>query len=153
MGGSNSGPMALKSAACHQKMTSRNSITGSRQSPGSPGSDLWPAAGNPPWLHLAPFGVHLVPFGVHLAPLGVHLGVFGVPLGLLGPLGGSLGCLGAYSSFLPKKGLQFRADGSQVRSLPSKMDLPEFIPGSRQSGGNATWPAARNPPSSRRGLG
>ena len=121
---------------------------------------LWNAFGFP-WrdfrLHLAPFGVHLAPFGIHLVPfglpLGVHLGGFGVPLGLLGPLGGSLGCLGAYSRFLSKKGLQFRADGSQVRSLPSKNDLPELIPGlsglsgSPGSGRNATWPAAPNPPS------
>ena len=135
----------------------------------------------PPWLPFGVFGAPLVSLGATLGsiwlplgsiwlpvgsiwshlgsiwlPLGVHLGAFGVPLGLLGPLGGSLGCLGAYSRFLSKKGLQFRADGSQVRSLPSKMDLPELIRGSGQSPGsrrNATWPAARNPPSSRRGLG
>ena len=128
---------------------------------------LWSAFGFP-WrdfgVHLAPFGSIWLPLGsiwftlgsiwfplgsIWL-PLGVHLGAFGVPLGLLGPLGGSLGCLGAYSRFLSKKGLQFRANGSQVRSLPSKIDLPELIPGSGQSRGsrrNATWPAARNPPS------
>ena len=117
-----------------------------------------------PWrdfgFHLAPFGIHLAPCGVHLVPFGLHLAPFGGPLGCLwgalgalGALGGLLGLPRAYSRFLLKKGLQFRANGSQVRSLSSKNDLPEFIRGSRQSRRSATWPAARNPPSSRRGLG
>ena len=103
-----------------------------------------------PWLPFGVFGTPLASFGFHLAlfgtiwlplesiwsplgsiclPLGVHLGVFGVPLGLLGPLGGSLGCQGAYSRFCQKMGLQFRANGSHVRSLSTKVDLMELISG------------------------
>ena len=39
---------------------------------------------------------------------------------------------------------QFRAFGSQVRSLRTRSGLAELIRGSRQSG---TWTVARNPPS------
>ena len=140
-----------------------------------------------PWLPFGVFGAPLVSLGATLGSIGLPLGSIwlplgsiwlplgsiwfplgsmrlplGVHLGLLGPLGGSLGCLGAYSRFLSKMDLQFRADGSQVRSLSTKVGLPEFISGFpgfrgfrgfRGSGRNATWPAARNPPSSRRGLG
>ena len=44
---SNSEHLPLKSAACHQKMTSRNSSAGIR---GCAQSDIWPAARNPPSL-------------------------------------------------------------------------------------------------------
>ena len=119
------------------------------------------------WLPLArlwgPFGSLWGPFGSLWDPFASHWGPFGSlwgsiwpPLGALGALGGSLGCIGAYSRFLSKMGLQFRANGSHLRSLSTKVGLPEFNRHSRGfpgSPGSDLWPAARNPPSSRRGLG
>ena len=62
--------------------------------------------------------------------------------------------LGDICVYLTKLDLQFRAFGSQVRSLPSKNDLPELIrgdprgsPGIRGCAQSDIWPAARNPPS------
>ena len=146
---------------------------GSRGAPlasqGVPLGSIWGAFGFP-WgafgLHLAPFGVHLAPLGVQLVAFGLHLAPFGVPfgrlwgaLGALGAIGGSLGCLRAYSRFLSKLDIQFRANVSQVPRLHTKYCLAELIPGSRQSPGSpgstqsVTWAAAPSPLHSRRGLG
>ena len=49
--------------------------------------------------------------------------------------------------------LQFRANLSNVLRRRTESSLPEVSRGSRQSPGSGIWPAARDPPSSRRGLG
>ena len=93
-------------------------------------------------------------------PLGRLWAPFGSPWAALGPLWGALGCHGgrlgrprAIYSIFDKLDVQFRADGSQVRSLRIKAGLPAFSPGSpgsrqsRHSARNETWPAAPNPTS------
>ena len=87
--------------------------------------------------------------------------LFGFLSGALGPLwsawvamGIALDCLGACIRFLMKWNVKFQANGIQVRCLCTKSSLPALSPGSRQSrqsARSATWPAARNPPSSARG--
>ncbi len=128
---------------------------------------LWSAFGFP-WrdfgVHLAPFGVHLAPFGVHLVPFGVHLVPFGVHLAPFGghlvafenPWGPPWAAKGHILGFCQKwasnsgpMALKSAACHQKLTSRNSITGSPGS-PGSRQS---ATWPAARNPPSSRRGLG
>ena len=88
------------------------------------------------------------------ALLGLLLGSLGQPLAhfvtLWDAMDVALVCLGKFSSVLTKLDVQFRANGSQVRSLRRENDLADFSRGSRgsavspQSGARA---AAPNPTS------
>ena len=73
-----------------------------------------------------PFGSLCCPFGSPWGPLAPFGAPFGRLWGALGALRGSLGCLRHILSFCQKMGFQFRANGSHVRSLSSKIDLTEL---------------------------
>ena len=120
----------------------------------------------------------LRPLFVSLGRLWIHFGSLRTALGLLldpfGCHGGPLGLPSTCNQFFDKIGrpipskwlssaqpahkkwpaaqktyIQFRADGSQVRSLRTKNGLLELCPQSRGSPGSArsaTCPAAPNPP-------
>ena len=124
---------------------------------------LWDAFGlnlGPTWL---PLGCPWAPRGPHGtlgAPSGVPWGSLGDPLGIpwgsLGLLWGALGCPGRFSWIFRKLDAQFRANVSICTRLRIESSLPEFSPGSPRSRGSSQsgiWTAARDPPSSRRGLG
>ena len=103
---------------------------------------LWASTWLPlrcPWIPLGlpwvPLGRPRVPLGVRLAPFGVSLGPFGAPLD---PFGAPLGPFEAYSAILSKLDVQFRAFGSQVRSLSTKYNLAGFIRGFRRFRGNGS---------------
>ena len=87
------------------------------------------------------------------APLGSLWTALGSFWDALGCHGGPLGLPSTYNKFLTKKDIQFRANGSQVRSPPTKSGLLELLRRARGSSGfpQSAWPAAPNSPSLARG--
>ena len=120
---------------------------------------LWGAFGlnlGPAWL---PSGCPWAPWSLGAPlriPWGSLGGPWGIPGGSLGLPGDALGCPTRFSLIFRKLDAQFRANVSNCTRLRIESSLTEFSHGSRQSSESSQsgmWPAARVPPSSRRGPG